>query len=65
MLVEFFAARPRQTDIEMPGLDPAIEALSIELARLDVAGQHDLMRTMGLAYRPALLYRVSVHPRPA
>jgi hypothetical protein len=60
--IGFFQQNPFFTHDTLPGLDPAIDKLTLELMNLDLTQANYLMGMMGVKYLPAVLYRVRMIP---
>ena len=60
--IGFFQQTPVFTAANLPGLDPAITRLELELEDLDLAGFEHLMALLGTRYLPAAVYTLRTLP---
>lgn len=60
--VGFFQQNPFFTQSTLPGLDPSIDKLTMELTNLDLTEVNYLMGAMGAKYLPSVFYKLRMIP---
>jgi hypothetical protein len=60
--ISFFQQYPWFTHDNLPGLDPVIDKLTLEMTNLDVTGINYLMGLMGTKYLPSVFYKLRMIP---
>lgn len=60
--IGFFQQNPWFDHTTMPGLDPAVEKLTLEMINLDVTQVNDLIGLAGIRYLPLVCYRLRMLP---